>query len=104
MFRVGSHYLALFLKNMAVRQHSINPKYRKDFLRNLVASGEEAGLIAKLDKQTIQFNSVESKEELNKKDQDTSLEETTRLKKRTDEHAEGNILPYPKIDNFRTGP
>jgi|GEM_PF-4984850 len=44
--------------NMAIRQYNINPKYKEDFLRNLIASGGDAGLITKIDKQTIQFNSL----------------------------------------------
>lgn len=70
--------------NMAVRQHNINPKYKDDFLRNLVASGEDAGLITKLDKQTIQFNTLEHSAEFIKKDQG---EEVIPPKKPTEDYA-----------------
>lgn len=53
--------------NMAVRQYNITSKYKENFLRNLISSGEDAMLITKIDKLTIQFNSLDSSTEMDKK-------------------------------------
>ncbi len=61
--------------NMAVRQYNITSKYKQDFLRNFISSGEDAGLISKIDKQTMQFNPLGTEAEASKKDTEIFEEE-----------------------------